>query len=415
VRSPIYNSPNPEMIFPISYAGRALCLCLLFSALSFGADWHQPVSELSGKIVTLTGPGVVALDVNNRSSIGPADVEEIRRELTSALASAGVRVWQADQAAAIIKLTLSENLQSYVWVAQIQQASNDTGIILISSPRPDVAIVQQNVPPVTLRATALISRPEPILDVALLEGSPQRILVLGRDAVTLQEFQSGHWTTLQSLPIASPNPLPRDARGHIILRKDHLFDAYLPGLICHSNNSSPLAMNCSPSDDPWPLGAENLGLSAFFSPARNFFTGALVPGIGKQKSAPPFYSAAALPRANYVLWAFAALDGQVHLLDGFNQQVLSKVHWGSDVAAVHAACRQDWQVLADATENETSDSLQLFEFADREPVAVSPKLMLSGNVTALWAAPGGESAITVYQNSSTGNYDSVQINFDCTH
>jgi hypothetical protein len=415
VSTAIYNPLNSEMIFPSSRVRQALCLCVFFSQLCLGADWHQPVSELAGKIITLTGPGVVALELNNRSSIGSADVEEIRRELTSALGTAGVRVWQPDQAAATIKLTLSENLQSYVWVAQVQQASNDAGIILISSPRADVAVPQQNLPPLTLRTNALISQPEPILDVALLEGTPPRILVLGRDAVTLQESESGRWAAIQSLPITSPNPLPRDARGHIIVRKDHLFDAYLPGLICHSNNSAPLAMNCSPSDDPWPLGAENLGLSAFFSPARNFFTGALVPGIGKQKSAPPFYSAAAVPRANYVLWVFAGLDGQVHLLDGFNQQVLGKVHWGSNLGAVHAACRQDWQLLADTAEPGPSDSLQLFEFADREPAAVSPKLALNGRITALWATPGGENATAIYQNSVTGNYEAVAVNFDCAH
>jgi hypothetical protein len=242
---------------------------------------------------------------------------------------------------------------------------------------------------------------------------PQQILVLGRGAVTLQELQSGHWAVLQSLAISSPNPLPRDARGQIILRKDHLFDAYLPGLICHSNNSTPTTMNCTPSDDPWPLGAETFGLSAFFSPARNFFTGALVPGIGKQKSAPPFYSAAALPRSNYVLWVFAGLDGQVHLLDGFNQQLLTRVHWGSDIAAVHATCRPDWQVLVDIADSETADSLQLFEFADREPAPASPKLALNGRLTALRAAPGGENAIAVYQNSNTGNYEAVQVDFDC--
>jgi hypothetical protein len=413
MRSAIYNSPKPEMNFPSSRVRWVLCLCVLFSQFSFAADWHEPTSQLAGKIVALTGPGVVALEINNRSSIASTDVEEIRRELTNSLLTAGVRVWQPDQAGATIKLALSENLQDYVWVARIQQAANENGIILISLPRPDSAIVQPNVPPLALHSTPLISRPEAILDVAILGGSPQRILVLGRDAVALQELQNGYWATLQLLPITSPNPLPRDARGHIILRKDHLFDAYLPGLVCRSNNSAPLTMTCSPSDDPWPLGEETFGLSAFFSPARNFFTGALVPGIGKQKSAPPFYSAAAIPRSNYVLWAFAGLDGQVHLLDGFNQQVLSKVRWGSDVASVHAACRPDWELIADTAESESSDSLQMFEFADREPAAVSPKLTLNGSVTALWASPDGGNAVMVYRNLGRGNYEAVQLNFDC--
>ena len=170
-------------------------------------------------------------------------------------------------------------------------------------------------------------------------------------------------------------------------------------------------MSCSPSEDPWPLQTQ--GLSAFFSPARNFFTGALVPGIGKQKSAPPFYSAAAVPRANYALWIFAGIDGQVHLLDGINQQVLGKIHWGSNVAAVHPACRPDSLVLADAADSEPAESIQAFEVVDREPAAVSPKLTVNGSITALWSAPNGDGAIAVYRNSSTGNYEALQLTFDC--
>jgi hypothetical protein len=407
----IYNSPNLAMMLPSSRVRWSLCLCLLFSQLCFATDWHDPVSQLATQITAATGPGVVALEINNRSSIGSADVEEIRRELTSALATSGVRVWQPDQAAANIKLTLSENVQDYVWVAQVQSGTSDAKVILVSTPRPDSAPLAPNAPPVTIHATPLVSQPDPILDVAILESTPPRIVVLGRTAITIQEFTNQHWAVVQSLPISSPNPLPRDSRGRIFLRKDHLFDAYLPGLACRSTNSSPLAMSCSPSEDPWPLQTQ--GLSAFFSPARNFFTGALVPGIGKQKSASPFYSAAAIPRANYALWIFAGIDGQVHLLDGINQQVLAKIHWGSNVAAVHPACRPDSLVLADAADSEPAESIQAFEVADREPAAVSPKLTVNGSTTALWSTPGGENAIAVYKNSSTGNYEALQLTFDC--
>jgi hypothetical protein len=407
----IYNSPNPAMILPSSRLHWALCLCILVSQVSFAADWHDPVSQLAAKIAVATGPGVVALEISNRSSISSADVEEIRRELTSALATSGVRIWQPDQAAANIKLTLSESVQDYVWVAQIQSGTSDAKVILVSTPRPDVAPSAPNAPPVTIHAAALVSQADPILDVAILESTPPRVVVLGRAAITIQEFANQRWAVVQSLPIRSPNPLPRDSRGRIFLRKDHLFDAYLPGLACRSTNSAPIAINCSLSEDPWPLQTQ--GLSAFFSPARNFFTGALVPGIGKQNSAPPFYSAAAVPRANYALWIFAGLDGQVHLLDGINQQVLSRIHWGSNVAAVHPACRPDSLVLADAAESEPTESIQAFEFADREPAPVSPKLTLSGSITALWSAPRGDSAIAVYRNLGTGNYEALQLTFDC--
>lgn len=408
----IYNSPNPGMMIPSLWLRWLLCV-LFFSQLSAAADWHEHVNELSAKISAITGPGVVALTVSNQSSISSSDVEEIRRELVSSLEPAGIKVWQPDQASGTIKLTLSENLQEYVWVAQVQQGSADNHVVFVSMPRTYLTALAQNAPPLTLRATMLISQPEPILDVKLLEGNPQRALVLGRTAVTLQQMQNGTWTLLQSLPITSPNPLPRDARGRIVLRRDHLFDVYLPGLICQSSRSTPLQMACSPTDDPWPLAPESAGLSAFFSPTRNFFTGALVPGIGKQNSAPPFYSAAPIPRTNYMLWVFAGVDGQVHLLDGFNQQTSGRIRWGSNVAAVHPACRPDWQVLADSPEIDSTDSIQAFEFADREPAAVSPKLTLNGDVTALWTAPGESSAIAVYHDFATGNYEALQLNLDC--
>lgn len=416
----IYNSRNPEMLLPFSRVRWAGCLLLLIARFAFASDWRVAEEQLAQKITAITGPGVVSLEVNNRSSLSSAEVEEIRGGLVSSLATSGVRVWQPDQAAANIKVTLSENLQNYVWVAEIRQSTNDRNIVLLSLPRPESAMNPQNAFPLTIRAEPLILQRDPILDVAVLETSPRKIIVLSPPAITVQEFQNGRWVIVQSLTISAPKPLPRDSRGRIVLRKDHLFDTYLPGLVCRSSGSAPLNMSCSPSDDPWPLQTENLGVYgvvAFFAPARNFFTGALVPGVGKQKSAPPFYSAAWVPRSNYALWIFSGVDGQLHLLDGINEQIVGRIRWGSDIAGLHAACRQDWQVLADSAatsaDNETGDSMQAFEFPDREPLAVSQKLIFNGTVTALWTTARGDSAIAVYRNSETGNYEALQLNLDC--
>ena len=44
------------------------------------------------------------------------------------------------------------------------------------------------------------------------------------------------------------------------------------------------------------------GRVRFFASTRNFFTGAISPGIGKQVTTQPFYSAATVPREKYALW-----------------------------------------------------------------------------------------------------------------
>ncbi len=397
---------------------RARLACCVIALLAFvsiarAADWRPLVAQLSGKISAATGPGVIALDIANRSSISAAEVENIRRNLTDILANSGVRVWQPEQAAGNVKVTLSESLQNYVWVAEILQGANELSVVMVSMPRPESTTSVQNSWPLTLHATTLLSQPDPILDIAVIEGSPRRMMVLGGNSVTPYEFRDGHWLPGQSLAINHARPLPRDLRGRIVLRKDHLFDAYLPGLVCHSTSGAPLGMTCAGSDDPWPLQAEDSAVSAFFAPARNFFTGVLVPGIGRQKSAPSFYSAAAVPRDKYALWILTGVDGQLHLLDGINQQTLPKIRWGSDLAAIHASCRVGSQVLATAAGNDSPDTVQAFELPDREPVAVSQKLELNGNVTALWTAQNGESAIAVFRHADNGNYEADLLNLAC--
>jgi hypothetical protein len=410
----VYNSRNPRMLHSPKRLRWACCLLLLVAQFARATDWRRPVTQLAEKISATTGPGVIALDVTNSSSLGSAEVEQIRRGLTEALANSGVRISLPDQAAATMHVTLSESLQNYVWVAEIRQGANDASVAIVSTPRPpDSAIKAPSALPLTLHATQLVSQPYPILDAAILEGDPRRMLVLGENAVTVFEFKDGGWQQGQSLAVNHDRPFPRDVRGRIFTRKDHLFDAYLPGLICHSTNASPLALNCLHNDDPWPLQTEDAGVSAFFAPARNFFTGALVPGIGQQKSAPAFYSAAALPRGKYALWIFSGVDGQIHLLDGMTHQIAGNAHWGSDLAGVRAACRQDFQVLATSAENGSNDSVQAFEFPDRQPVAVSAPLPLNGTITALWTSRPGDSAIAVVRDSDSGNYEAVQLTLTC--
>ena len=403
----IYNSRNSLM--------RTVCFCLLtlISLPSFAADWRQPESQLAQKIAAVTGPCVIALDLINRSSISAPEAEQIHRGLVSRLAAAGVRVWAPEQAAATVQLTLSENLQNYVWVAEIQQAANENSIVIVSAPRPDSATNSQLAFPMTIRAMPLVSQPEPILDAAVVEGSPRRMVTLSQHAVTVWVENDSKWTASEPLAIQHADAFPRDPRGRIILGNDHLFDIYLPGYICHSVSSFPISMSCARNDDPWPIAGANSGITGFFAPSRNFFTGALVPGVGKQKSAPPFYSAASIPRDNYTLWLFTGVDGQLHMLDGINQQVAAKVHWGSDIAGLHPTCRPGSQVLATSTGSSSEDSVQAYDFPGREPLAVTEKLTLAGPVTALWPSQDGQSATAVYRNSGTGNYEALLLTLTC--
>jgi hypothetical protein len=415
----VYNSPIAEM--PTSSPGFSplsgcllLALCFCLPSASFAADWGSPEQELARKIAAATGPGAVALDVANRSSLSKKDSDEISRGLRVQLEALGVRTVKPEQAAATVEISLSENLQNYVWVAEIRQGVGEFSVVMVSAPRLDTALFIREPAPMTIRKIPLWAQEERILDVAVLEeapSGPSHMAVLDPEKVALYRFTDGRWQQEQTLPITHARTWPRDMRGRLFLRQDHLFDVYLPGVFCQSSGGVPLALVCRDSEDPWPLSSQ-FALGGFFAPTRNFFTGVLSQGIGKQTSTAKFYSAAPIPRPTYTLWIFAAVDGGVHLLDGVTDQS-ARVNWGSDLASVKTSCGSGWQVLSTRTGDNSGDSVRAYEFPDRDPIAVSQAMDFAGGITTLWTEAKGATAIAVSRNPETGNYEAFRLAVAC--
>lgn len=388
-----------------------LLLVWLYQAAQ-AADWTEPESRLAQKIVAATGPGTAAVDFRNRSSLSQEEFDSIRRGLTTQLAALGIRSVEPDQAAATVQISLSENLDSYVWVAEIRSGAAAASVAMVSLPRPESSGISGKPAQLAIRKTLLWSQAERVLDAAVLEGNPSHLLVLSGADVSLYKLQDGRWQQQQVFPVSHSRPWPRDLRGRLVPRKDHLFDAYLPGVFCQSLGSS--SLSCRESDDPWPLGTEPFALNAFYAPARNFFPGALSPGIGRQTTAPAFYSAAPLPRDKYVLWLVTSVDGQVHVLDGMRDQLISGTGWGSDIATVRSSCGQGWQVLASRGDSGADDLVQAFEIADREPAPVSTPMEFAGHITALWTEASGTAVTAISQNSETGRYEVHRLAIACS-
>jgi len=112
------------------------------------------------------------------------------------------------------------------------------------------------------------------------------------------------------------------------------------------------------------------------------------------------------------LWLFAAVDGQLHLLDGITDQRAGKLGWGSDIAAVRSNCGSGWQILATRSGSSSNDSIRAYEFPDREPIPVSDPAELDGAVSALWTESNGATAIAVLQNSD--RYEAFRLSIDCS-
>lgn len=429
----VYNLGIPDIILnSVKVAPRnqrTLLLALLVLTLGGSvahardADWNAAEQQLARKIQAISGSGDVSLSFENRSSLGRRDSEIVQNGIRDALAASGVRTARPGQVStAAVRISLSENLSSYVWVAEVRRNDADASVVMVATPRPERAAIQDSVP-LSIRKTLLWTEAGPILDILVLEegSAPTRIAVLAPERISIYRMQSGRWQFEQSAQIRHAQPWPQDPRGRLVRAKDHLLDVYLAGVVCNGADAAQLVLDCRDSEDPWPLTVAALSggdsgipaIRAFFAPTRNFFTGALTPGIGKFTSVPKFYSAAPLPREKSLLWLFAATDGFVHVIDGTSDQPL-RLLWGSDVASVKTACGAGWQVLATGAEQNSGDSVRAFEIPDRDPVAVSSAVDFSGGISALWTEARGDTAIAVTKNPLAGNYEAFRLSLACS-
>lgn len=405
-----------SMLLPIpSRLVFVIFILALFSAPGKAQDFAGAGEQLAAKIVAAAGAKTMNLEVVNRSSLSAATADEIRRNLLTQLAALGARFVGAAQASASVRVSLSENLQSYLWVAEIEQGASPPAVVIVSLPRTAPLSIEPQATTMVLHKTSLWSQQERVLDVAVIDSSPARMLVLDANGVATYRSQDGRWQLEQSQLVAHSRPWPRDLRGRLVLGRDkeHFFDVYLPGVHCRSSVSAAPAMTCSDSDEPWPLAADFAILNAPFTASRNYFSGALSPPVGRLTTAPAFYSTAPVVRDQSTWWLLAAVDGQVHLLDGATDQVADKSGWGSEIAAVRSGCGSGQQILASGSGDGRSDTVRAFEVIGREPVPVSAGLEVTGSITALWTESSGANAVAVVHNLETGRYEAFRLTLTC--
>src|SRR5882757_11051987 len=91
--------------------------------------------QLAHKISSVTGPGAIALEITNRSSLDEKAVREVRSALEAELRTGGVRTAAADESMGSVQVTLSESIREYVWSAEVVIGSDERGVVLVSAPR----------------------------------------------------------------------------------------------------------------------------------------------------------------------------------------------------------------------------------------------------------------------------------------
>jgi hypothetical protein len=377
---------------------------VLFSAEA-AVEREQPVADLAKKIAAIAGPGPAKLTMRNQSSLTADELPAIRRLLERDLREYGVLVSGAESAT-IIRVTLSENASGGLWVAEVQEGT-EVRVAMVSVALEMTAETQTGAG-ITLRKTLIWQQQEPVLDAMITQmGATRRMLVLEPERIVSFRMTAVTWTKEKEFAIPHDRPFPRDLRGRLLVGQGHLFDAYLPGVLCTGTQSDDsLTVSCADSDDPWPIsdavGTQNMGQQkAFYNVARNYFTGVLAPGFGMQ--IPPFYDAATVPRPNGTAMLFNGIDGRVVMIENNTMKPIAGARdWGSDLAVIRSACGSGVQVLVSGSGAAPTDSLRAYEIPGHEAEPVSAPLSVDGQVMAMWPSNDGASATVVVQRATTG-------------
>lgn len=368
--------------------------------------WQSPVNDFVQEILTRGGsPPAITLSFDNISSLPSSEQEVVKKLVLTAFRNAGIRLVKPDFATADIHITFSEDWQNYVWVADIRQGPGNQ-IVIHQIPRQQKPAASR-APLLTIRKALVWQQESPVLDFF---SDGQNLFLLEPGQVSVYGTDSGKWRVKQTLAVSHDRPWPRDLRGRLQVNGTQI-TAYLPGTLCNGS-SSPPAMQCRASDDPWQIDQNFLG--AFFSPSRNFFTGVLA-GRSAGESVPAFFSAAAIQSGNTREWVFAGTDGRARLfINDLTAPWATLSDWGSNLAGVQSACGAGWQVLVSFPNDLThADAVQAMEVQSREAVSVSSPLELSGPILAFWPGENTQTAHAIVQSLISGKYEAWSLTVGC--
>ena len=218
------------------YAAFSALLLLAPSAWA-ADDLNGAAAFLARKTAAFAGRGeAVSLSYRNISSLGSADLAQLRTIFEATLRDAGSR--PVDSASgAEARIFLSESDSQYLLVEETRRGE-ERQVWFASWPRASVALAKGG--GLSLDRKQVWQQVEPILDIAF---PPAGMLVLSPSRMSLYDRANDSWKLRQSVPLTPMKPWPRDLRGRIHATGG-AFEVFLPGMTCNGNTEAGLTMDC---------------------------------------------------------------------------------------------------------------------------------------------------------------------------
>ncbi len=412
-----------------------------------GGVLEDAARQLAQKIAAALPPYVPSvLTVQNLSTLSEGQVSSVRSALQSALRNAGFSLSPDSGSQGQIRVTLSESLAGYLWVAEVRRGESSTWL-MISFAKPAGYGRADHSDGLTLRKDLVWTQDTQMMDIKFLDDTNskrQRMAILEPTRLAVYEQSDNAWKIRNSFSLERNTPWPRDLRGELVglYQKEWKGDtlaAMLPGFGCQvplQSASEASKFGCSAIGSAsetggkpgWllsegPLLFDNV---AEHADAKNFFTGQLAGENGWRAKVPPFYSAAFLGlngRDPGKFLVSAGLDGHAHLYSDAAKELAAFAGWGSDLTTVLSDCDTNWRVLATGSQDWThADTITAFGVSEQGVVAVTKPLEFPGPVVGLgpeqlpalgeWKGRR-QGAFAIIRNLQTGNYEAYRISLSC--
>jgi hypothetical protein len=211
------------------------------------AEWDAGVKVLAGKIAAEVKPArAVSLEVKSISSLGAAEVEAIREGLEGELTSRGIRVGAGETA---VTVTLSENVEGSVWVAEIQRNDKEdraARIAIVSVSKAARTLTGGKTESLAISKRLVWQQPTEFLDFLIGERPTtvmsSILIILEPDRLVYYRSTTLQWQLQEAIPFPHAGNGNRHFQGRISTSFQKVWG---PGGECSGDLGDPATVKCS--------------------------------------------------------------------------------------------------------------------------------------------------------------------------
>ena len=211
--------------------------------------WIEGVKELAGKIEEMARPKrTVSLEIKNISSL-PLNIKVIRDAVAGVLLTHGMKLGRNG---ARVDVTVSENFQGLVWVAEIypDEKSATAKVAIVLVPRVIAETAGEKRVSLALSRELVWQQAREMLDFAVFyrptDVAGSTLVILEADKLVYYGTTTVDWRLWRTVKLPRSEPRRRDPAGELWVAGDGI---YANGVQCSGEIEHPSKIECAHWDD----------------------------------------------------------------------------------------------------------------------------------------------------------------------